>query len=320
MRSILLCLGLLLTAVVGCGGGGGGSTTPAPTPIVIATPTITAPQAAAYNATSVSASVAPQDGCSYQWSAAGAVIKTGQGTPSITFQPNSSDQNGTVVLGIVVSAPASTSKSAGATVQLGVMPLAPAFTDSSNLDVLNTVSLLPGGALAVMTQLQAPGVTFEWTATGGTVQSGQGSNSVVIVAGPTGTMSLFCKAVSPIGLFVQTDATVPVFDPAIVPPVLPIISGPTQALLAGSSGLVFSIPPQTGCSYKWEVVTGMVSLLDVGYRSISLTDPVSGQGTPQVVVNTPHIGGGGGSTVMFIRVVVSNGGGRVVASNQLSLL
>jgi hypothetical protein len=132
-------------------------------------------------------------------------------------------------------------------------------------------------------------------------------------------MSITCRAVSTIGLTSEATATVPVFDPSIAPPEMPIISGPNQALLAGSTGLVYSVQPQVGCSYRWDLTVGIPFVLG-GFRNFNALPPVSGQGTTQVVMNTPKVGGGGGDTVMAVRVVVSNAGGRAVGSQGITLM
>lgn len=244
---------------------------------------------------------------------------SGNGTPSVTFQPAGYNYD-PVVLTVTVFG-GSNSKTATATVQIGSQPGSPTFVGSNNEDLLNTVSLHPGDTVAVSTGFQT-NVTFDWKVSGGTIQSGQGTNAVTLVAGAIGTMSVSCDAISQIGLMSSSSATVPVFDPAVAPPTVTTITGPNSCLLAGSTGMVFTTPAQSGCTYAWGLWYGSFNAFGNGpyWRSFHVDSPCAGQGASQTIFNTPHIGGGGGDTGMGVRVVVSNAGSRVVISHGLALI
>ena len=316
MKLLQPALLVVLALSLGCGGGGSGGSGEVITPIPVATPVITAPTAASYNpSTIINISTQQQDGCSYSWTVVNAIVINGQSTRTVQIQP--SVQTGVPIsISLRVYSPTD-SKSATATIQLGPQPTVPTFPQ-----YLIPTTALPGSIIQVSTQSYGSSFAYTWSVTDGTIQSGQGTISVGILPTAPGSMFITCTVSSNIGLTESSSCTIPVLDPTILPPPTPVISGPTQALLSGSYGLVFSTQSQTGYNYQWDLMvnTGNI-LISVPQTMGTISGAiVSGQGTNQVVINTVPIGGGGGSTRMFVRVIISKSGQQSYAWQQLSLL
>lgn len=303
-------IGVLITIVIAthCGGGGGGSQ---PTPVPVAMPVITAPSAASYLPnTIISVSTQVQTGCAYHWVATNANLINGQGTTAIQLQP--AVQTGdpiTITLG--VTSPTD-SKTASAQIQLGAPAVTPIF-----LQYLAPITAEPNILLSMAVGAD-PSYTYTWTTTGGAIQSGNGSSSVQILPDAIGNMTITCLATTNIGLTAQSSITVPVLDPTMIPPETPVITGPTQALMAGSTGLVFSTQTQSGCSYQWDLLVRSGPLyppITMGIVDGAIT---SGQGTNQVVLNTPKIGGS--ESCMTVRVIVSKPGQESFSTQPITLI
>ncbi|HJU82910.1 MAG TPA: kelch repeat-containing protein [Holophagaceae bacterium] len=101
------------------------------------------------------------------------------------------------------------------------------------------------------------GVTFTWSfspSNGGTVTTGQGTNSITYTAGPVGTYTLSCVAKDA----ASNTATGTKSITVVAAPVAPTITA-ESAVTAGTTGHAASIAAQTGMTYTWTVVDGTIT-------------------------------------------------------------
>ncbi|MBK9796367.1 MAG: hypothetical protein IPP58_07695 [Holophagaceae bacterium] len=145
-------------------------------------PQITAPTSASAGATNLTATVAqPEAGTSYQWTIVGGTITAGAATPSATFTAGSV---GTLTLTCRATNTVG-STSAQAQVQVVTQaPTTPVITAPSQVTAQsgNNLASIPAQA----------GCTYNWTISGGTISSGQGTTNLTFAAGAAGTLVLGC--------------------------------------------------------------------------------------------------------------------------------
>lgn len=114
------------------------------------------------------------------------------------------------------------------------------------------------------TTFATPGNTFIWTVTGGTIISGQYTNTVQVTWGPSGVGTLAVEETIPGSDCITTDTDT--FD--IRPTPSPLISGNVNP--CGASTQTYSTPFVVGNSYQWTVVGGTI---------------INGQGTNTITVS-----------------------------------
>ncbi|MEI6681660.1 MAG: T9SS type A sorting domain-containing protein, partial [Bacteroidota bacterium] len=107
-------------------------------------------------------------------------------------------------------------------------------------------------------------VTYQWVVEGGTIVSGQNTNSIVISWSCCGNGKVYLTVTD-----AHTCALTTVKNVTILPPPAPVIAGPVS-VPADTTGVVYTTPFVAGHLYTWSIVGGSI---------------VSGQGTHTVHVN-----------------------------------
>jgi hypothetical protein len=286
----------LLALALACGGGGG-STSNSNDPVTVATPVVTAPGYLATGGVAVTASTQTQSGCTFAWTLSGdatAKIVTGQGTNTITVSANGA-AGISLQVGVTVQAETGGSSATGsATITEAVPPAAPQV-DPTSLAIVNAGGVTPGGQFAVNASADGGSVTYAWTVTGGTLNSGQGTTSAEVTAGTPsaypGTLDLACMVTDTItGLTATGSQTLYIYNPSAEPPATPVITGPSTAK-GGATGLVYSVPAQSGCTYLWDVYNGqdqLPGLLTSGSTTNSVTITAPAFGVAPALGQTPN--------------------------------
>lgn len=147
------------------------------------------------------------------------------------------------------------------------------ITGTTTLDLLQVVEL--SGSISVCPNLSGvsyratdlPDYTYQWTVTGGTITSGQGTASILVDWGATNANALVSlKAGSSIICEIVTDLPVKV-NVKLEPP-LPL--GPNAVCFTDlTTAQAYSTPITPGSNYNWQVTNGAV---------------VSGNGTNEVTI------------------------------------
>ena len=145
------------------------------------TATIVAPAGLCEN-TNTTASVAAQSGATYTWSVTNGTLLSGQGTSVIAFAAPA----GTVTLSVTVNAGSCTSNG---TVSIPVSAQPSTAITAPATAVQNEAGLVASVPLTA-------GASYTWSVTNGTIDSGQGTNSITFTAGESGTTDLAVTAVN----------------------------------------------------------------------------------------------------------------------------
>lgn len=197
----------------------------------------------------------------YVWTVTGGTIYSGQGTNSLTVDWNAT---GAGSISVAYKPNASCALSAPTSQTISIQSL-PVVTITGNTGVC-AASTHTYSAPAGMT-------TYTWAITGGTINSGQGSNSISVTwgSGPGGNLSLTygnaCSAAAP--------ATLPVTINALP---VPAISG-LNSVCAGSQQ---TYTTATGMSaYVWEV-SGGTAVTGQGTNSFTVRWGTTGSGSVSV--------------------------------------
>lgn len=128
------------------------------------------------------------------------------------------------------------------------------------------------------------GSTFTWTVQGGSIVSGQGTDTVIVNWDNAASGQLTVKETNDGGCEGQTVKKTVVMLPA---PTIPVVSGPDTACAFGKN-LSYSIPPTSGYTYTWSASGGTIN---------------SGAGTNQINVDWGQEGSG------FVRIIQTNSSG-----------
>ncbi len=210
---------------------------------VVAAPvaTITAPAIASANAIGLAASVVAQSGATFAWTVTGGAITAGDGTNAVTFTAGAS---GVVTLGVAVTNAAGDSASASANVVISDPPSTPTITAPSKATT--------GATGLVATITPQSGASYAWSISGGTITTVQNSPTVVFTAGAVGTLTLGVTVTNVAGTATGSASVDVVAAPVVS------ITAPASAI-AGASGLIASVPDQTGATYAWTISGGTIS-------------------------------------------------------------
>ena len=126
------------------------------------------------------------------------------------------------------------------------------------------------------TTFATPGNTFIWTVDGGTIVSGQYTNTIEVLWGPSGWGTIAVEETIPGSDCITTDTDT--ID--IRPTPSPVITGNFNP--CGNSVQVYSTPHVEGNTHNWTVVGG--SIIAVNGSPIGATSTVTGQHFSQITV------------------------------------
>ncbi|MFN8323450.1 MAG: T9SS type A sorting domain-containing protein [Chitinophagales bacterium] len=194
----------------------------------------------------------------YAWTApANATVTAGQGTNSVTIQYGAGFVSGTVS----VIASNCISSSTARTLAIGTVPVAPVITGLAN-NICNPTTGIVYTASSV-----AGAASYTWTVTGGTLVSGQGSNTITVdfpASFVSGIVSV--RAVTACGVM----SLIKNFAVAQRPATPGVISGPAVACATTSN--TYSIAAVSGAtSYTWTVPAGWTITSGQGTTSVNVT-------------------------------------------------
>jgi len=136
-----------------------------------------------------------------------------------------------------------------------------------------------------------PGAKYEWTLTGGTLDSGQGTPSITFTPGEPGPLAVEVRVSNTGGSITSRgEATiVPIPDATLVLP---------TSARGRDAALVANVPAQEGMSFTWTILPGSATA--------AIT---SGQGTNQIAIAV-----GTGTGTFQVEVQVRNQAGKVYTS------
>ena len=233
-----------------------------PTPVIAgATDVCDGTTGSVYSVTSVL-------GNTYAWSVSGGVVTAGAGTNSITVTWNVAG-SGTVDVTETITATGCSTAAAQLGVNVNALP---------NVSITGNDNECVGATASTYFVTNVAGNTYLWSVVGGTITSGQNTNSIQItwnVAGAgtvdvTQTVTLTgCSKAAP-----QKAVTVHALP-------TPVITGAATAC-ANETGVVYSTPLVAGHTYSWSVVGGVVTA-GAATRSITVTWGAAGAGTVDLV-------------------------------------
>lgn len=198
-------------------------------------------------------------GDSYVWTVSGGNILSGQGTPNLDVDWGSSG-SGSVQLTQITTLGCDTTILLNVTIHPNPSPaiaLTPPFCEFSTGVPYSTPF--------------TTGHSYVWAVNGGTISSGQGSNSIVVTWGSAGAGSVTVTETNVFGC--DTTVSIPV---TISPTPTPALSGP-DSICEFSPGIPYSVPSTPGNTYTWNVLGGSLA---------------SGQGSPNITVNWGSSGTG----------------------------
>ncbi len=141
------------------------------------------------------------------------------------------------------------------------MPVA-TITPSVTLATVGT----PGLAASVPSQ---PGDTYLWTATGGSITSGQGTAQIIFTAGSGAAVVLGVTVTNPAGTANTGGASI-----ALVAAPVATVTAPAN-VTASQAGYAASVPAQIGCSFAWTISGGALTSATTG-TSVTFTAGTSG--------------------------------------------
>ncbi len=116
---------------------------------------------------------------------------------------------------------------------------------------ISGLSTTPANSLVTYSTTAVTGVTYSWTVTGGSIQSGQGTNSIVVRwgAGPLGTITL-----SETVLIGGCSKSTAPYQVTITDIPNPSVTGTNPACLGATE--IYSTPLVSGHTYSWTVTGG----------------------------------------------------------------
>lgn len=283
------------TSPNGCVGTASLNVTFFPTP----NPSISGPNALCAFTAGQIYSTTNQAGSSYTWTVTGGTITAGQGTNSITVNWGAA---GAGTVSVTETTGPGCSQTQNYNVTINPLP-GPSITGAA------TICLTHNGI--VYSTANNAGNTYIWTVNGGTIASGQGTNSITVnwpTAGTTGA-SVSVTEITPAGC--ATTVNLPITVNALP---APNISGP-NLVCEMATGQVYTTPNQAGSSYNW-TVTGGTIVAGQGTNSITVDWGTAGPGTVSVTETT----GPGCSLSQTFNVTIDSSPAPVISgSNNICL-
>lgn len=222
-----------------------------PAPVISGNTTVCAHHQEQYSTTNDPANT-------YTWTATGGLITSGNGTNSVTVDWGAA---GAGTLTVTESAPGSCDSTV--TINVTIQPNPATFVTGPSPFCARFVT--------AYTAANNPGDTYNWTVSGGTITSGQGTNQIMVTWGGPGPGSV---------TLVQSNGTG--CDTTIVLPVYlnnapePFIFGPATPCENSSANIYYS-PSVQGVGYTW-TVTGGTIIAGQGGPSINVAWTTPGNG------------------------------------------
>lgn len=221
-----------------------------------ATPIITTPAFATVGGSGLTASVPAQGNSTYAWTILGGTLTAGQGTRQITYAAGPNP--GPLTLGCTVTNALGANSGPGSqTVTLVPPPATPVISAPTQA--------IPGATGLVATVPIQNGCTYVWTLAGGSLLSGQGTNSITFAAGTGTSLALSCTASNLAGT-VSTlgTATVLLVEPTevtLTPLAATVLSGRSLDLVGTTNqgSLNWTLPAGQGTLSLSNTASGMVN-------------------------------------------------------------
>lgn len=202
----------------------------------------------------------------YTWTVTGGTIASGQGTTSITVNWGNSSSGQ-----VCVTAGNTCGNSAQNCLSINLMS-APA-SPGAITGTLSPCTLQAGVSYSIANVSNA--TTYNWTVTGGTIASGQGTTSITVNWGNSGSGQVCVNAGNTCGNSTPTCIAISMINP----PTTPAVSGPTP--VCQNNPGTYSTPAQTGVTYAWSVPTGATitagqgtNAIDVNYGAVAVSGNV----------------------------------------------
>jgi spore maturation protein SpmB len=248
-----------------CSSAGDGTSELSPAALTCAAPpaVFSVPSFVCTSSTNNVASVGATSGATYSWTVTNGTLTGGQGTSSITFTAGAS---GNTIVQVVASF-GSCANPNSVSIPIRALP-----------DVTMSVpAAVCAGTTGVAASVPAAtGVTFNWSVSGGTLTSGQGTNSITFdVPSNSGGVTLIVSAVAN-GCSSANSANVVVDHLAN-----PDFTAPSF-VCANSTSNAASVVSTSGATYTWTVTNGTLTG-GQGTPAITFTAGASGNTTLQVV-------------------------------------
>ncbi|TAE49373.1 MAG: gliding motility-associated C-terminal domain-containing protein [Cytophagales bacterium] len=177
----------------------------------------------------------------YLWTAVGGTITTGQGTNQVDVTWGSGT-SGTLQVTETIAA---TTCSASQTINVTINPNpTPTFT-GINTPCVNDVKIYSATTTI--------GNTLNWTVTGGTINSGQGTNNISVTWGAAGAGTLLLNETNPTTTCVGSQTT----NVTINPNPTPSIVGSTNVCINSSQN--YSVVDAGGRTFLWTITGGTIN-------------------------------------------------------------
>lgn len=267
---------------------------PLPNPVIIGSDTACENSISSYSTSSTPGHV-------YTWQVVNGVVATGQGTSNVNIIWGNAGSGQ-----IILIDSNTVTKCKGSSNAFDVfLEEVPEPVVSGNADVCsNTTHTYSTPASA--------GRVYQWTISNGIIQSGQGTNSITVLwdAPGTGTLMVLdsiprsgCRAFSDLKIINISDLPTPV------------ISG--LATVCAGTNAVYSVPANTGRTYRWQVSGGTI-LSGQGTASIIVSWSTAGIGN--LVVNDSINASGCNANSAPFNVVVNAASTPVISGNNAACL
>ncbi|MBX2970593.1 MAG: T9SS type A sorting domain-containing protein [Cyclobacteriaceae bacterium] len=248
----------------------------------IPTPSITGDNTVCENAQNKVYSTPLVAGHTYAWTVTGGVIDGSSTGNSIVVDWGAAG-TGTIQLTETITASGCFITTPLFNVNINILPT-PVITG------LNVVCANDAGV--VYSTPNAPGNTYTWSVTGGSIVSGAGTNSITVNWGAAGAGTVEVTEVVPSSSCITTT---PVYAVTINPTPVPVISG-DNAVCANEQNVVYTSPFTAGNTYSWNVTGGTIDgpstnntvTVDwgaAGPGTLTLTESVGGCTTVTPVYN-----------------------------------
>jgi hypothetical protein len=188
-------------------------------------------------------------GNTYSWSLGNATILSGSGTSALTVKwnnPAPGATNSTTMTVVETNTASGCSNSASVVVTTRYQPIAQTIAGTTQACTFDAVNNPATYAYSVANNA---GAVYNWTISGGTLTSGQGTNNVAVVWTNVGTQSISVTESDATALCSVTST----LNVAVTAQPVPVISG--DLTVCATDTEVYSTPVAAGSTYQW-LVTG----------------------------------------------------------------